>query len=206
MQSKVKSRRFTALFQSLDRLMDNASAPNQAGLAVDARVSKAIPLDADRQCMESVFIESDHDHKKGLFLFKGLMSSRFIITSCAMLLLTCVAAAQTENSSDMVGNAVIPLLSQLGFGGVVGFLVGFTLKKVSKLVAIALGLIFILLQVLAYYGIVVIQWGPVASWWSQVAEPQKLQGLWTTLRDLLFTNVPALAGAVPGFLLGLKKG
>lgn len=121
-------------------------------------------------------------------------------------MLARMAAAQTAHGSDIVGDTAIPLLSQLGFGGVVGFLVGFTLKKVSQLVAIALGLIFILLQVLAYYGIVVIQWDPVASWWAQVTEPQKLQGLWATLRDILFTNVPALAGAIPGFLLGLKRG
>ena len=129
-----------------------------------------------------------------------------LVVFYAMLTLTRMAVAQTESSADVVSDAAIPLLSQLGFGGVVGFLVGFTLKKVSKLVAIALGLIFILLQVLAYYGIVVIQWDPVASWWSQVTEPAKLQGLWATLRDILFTNVPALAGAIPGFLLGLKRG
>ena len=137
---------------------------------------------------------------------RSLIPSRLLVTSHAILIPVCIAAAQTANGSDIVGNTAIPLLSQLGFGGVVGFLVGFTLKKVSKLVAIALGLIFILLQVLAYYGIVAIQWDPVASWWAQVTEPQKLQGLWATLRDILFTNVPALAGAVPGFLLGLKRG
>ena len=129
-----------------------------------------------------------------------------LMISCAMPILARVAAAQTGDSSDAVSDTVIPLLSQLGFGGVIGFLVGFTLKKVGKLVAVVLGLLFILLQVLAHYGIVVIQWGPLAAWWSQVTEPQKLQGYWAMLRAILFANVPALAGAIPGFLFGFKKG
>src|SRR5688500_1131107 len=103
MQSNVKSRRFTAFFLSLDRLMSSASATHRAGLAVDARISKAIPLDTESQFIASIFIRRWHDHRKGLFLFKGLVSSRFFMTSCAMLMLTCVATAQTENSSDLVG-------------------------------------------------------------------------------------------------------
>ncbi len=102
--------------------------------------------------------------------------------------------------------SLIPLLSQMGFGGVVGFVVGFTLKKVSKLAAILLGLVFILLQVLAYYGIVTIQWEPIAAWWVRFAEPEILQGHWAVVRAILFANLPAFGSAIPGFLLGLKIG
>jgi len=38
----------------------------------------------------------------------------------------------------------------LGFGGITGAIVGYTAKKVTKVVAILLGLVFILIQVLVY--------------------------------------------------------
>lgn len=116
------------------------------------------------------------------------------------------AAAQTQAGADAVSETLIPLASQVGFGALVGFVVGFTLKKAGKLAALLLGSIFILLQVLAYYGIVTIDWGPISQWWSQFVAPQALQGRWEALRTILFANIPACGGAIPGFVIGLKMG
>lgn len=117
-----------------------------------------------------------------------------------------LAQAAGPESSDFVSDKVIPLITQLGFGGVIGFCTGFMVKKVSKLAAVIVGLVFVLLQVLSYYGIISIEWGPVKEWWDKETSPDQLQGAWTSVRNLLFSNVPALAGAVPGFFLGLKVG
>lgn len=116
------------------------------------------------------------------------------------------AGAQTPAGSDTISDIFIPLVAQIGLGGVVGFAVGFTVKKVSKLAALLLGCIFILLQVLAYYGIVTIDWGPINHWWGRFVEPKALQGRWETVRTILFANIPASGGAIPGFIMGLKMG
>lgn len=102
--------------------------------------------------------------------------------------------------------AYIPLISQLGIGAVMGFCVGFMVKKVSKIAAIVVGLAFVLIQVLAFYGIITIDWAPIKDWWDQATTPDRIQGQWAVVRSLLFSNVPALGGAVPGFILGLKRG
>src|SRR5690606_24987811 len=58
-------------------------------------------------------------------------------------------------------SAVWPLVEQVGFGAIAGFIAGYALKKVGKVVAIFLGLIFIAIQLLAWSGFVSVNWGIV---------------------------------------------
>ena len=128
--------------------------------------------------------------------------------SGAVALASSHAAAQTPGpgETDAVTEVMIPLLSQLGLGAVIGFCVGFMVKKVSKIAALVVGLAFVMLQVLAYYGVITIDWAPIKGWWDQATDPDTLQGQWASVRSILFANVPALGGAVPGFVMGLKAG
>ncbi len=100
----------------------------------------------------------------------------------------------------------VPLLQQLGFGGVAGLVAGYALKKVGKVLAVVLGLFFLGLQLLAWSGYVSIDWGRVQA----DAEPwfagDSLQESWATLLSVLTYNVPFAAAFVPGFLLGLRRG
>ncbi|RKX77056.1 MAG: hypothetical protein DRP87_10260 [Spirochaetes bacterium] len=114
--------------------------------------------------------------------------------------------AQIAFNTEGFENNLVPIITQLGFGGILGLIVGFTLKKLSKLVAILLGLIFILLQVLAYYGIVTINWTPIARWWESFTESGAHISLWEQLKTILFSNLPAVGGALAGFIIGLKIG
>ena len=100
----------------------------------------------------------------------------------------------------------VPLATQLTMGLAIGFCVGFLAKKVVKIVALLVGLVFVLLQVLAYADIVTVNWSPVAAWWDLMRRPDNLEGQWSTIYSILFATVPALVGAVPGLILGLKKG
>jgi uncharacterized membrane protein (Fun14 family) len=84
--------------------------------------------------------------------------------------------------------------------------VGYAAKKVTKTVAVLLGVLFILLQVLAYNELITINWGTVQS---------TAQGVWTdprgvTLADrawvILTANLPFGGGFVTGFALGFKLG
>lgn len=104
--------------------------------------------------------------------------------------------------SEMVG----PLATQLGLGFVVGFCVGFLAKKAGKLVALLVGAAFVLVQVLAYADVVTVDWSPIAAWWERARRPETLERQRSAVQSILFANAPALAGAVPGLIVGLKKG
>lgn len=99
-----------------------------------------------------------------------------------------------------------PLASQLGVGLVAGFAVGYALKKVGKLVAVAVGLVFVVVQVLAWQGFLTVNWGEVQARVDPMLEVSSLESGWRTLVDVLTYNL-AFAGAfVPGLILGLRRG
>jgi uncharacterized membrane protein (Fun14 family) len=100
----------------------------------------------------------------------------------------------------------IPYLQQLGFGGIAGFIVGYALKKIGKVVAIFLGILFVILQILAYYGFVSINWIEVQRSVDPLLETNRLQGLWQGLINILTYNFVAAAAFIPGLILGLRRG
>jgi uncharacterized membrane protein (Fun14 family) len=107
---------------------------------------------------------------------------------------------------DVEWPAVFPYAEQLGFGVVAGFAVGYALKKVGKLLAIALGLVFIVVQVLAYVGFVTVHWSQVQVQVEPVFGSGSLSSLWSRLLEVLTFNL-AFAGAfVPGLVVGLRRG
>ncbi|HHO54761.1 MAG TPA: hypothetical protein ENK21_00060 [Trueperaceae bacterium] len=99
-----------------------------------------------------------------------------------------------------------PYIQQISFGFVAGFVVGYALKKVGKMVAIALGLIFIILQILAYYGFITINWGAVEDTVNPVLEQESLTSIWKTVINILTYNISFAAAFIPAFILGIKKG
>ena len=97
-------------------------------------------------------------------------------------------------------------VGSLGFGGFAGLVVGYAAKKIAKLTAILLGVLFILIQVLAYNGFITVNWGAVEH---------SAQGVWATpegqtLADrawqIISANLPFGAAFVTGFALGFKLG
>ena len=94
----------------------------------------------------------------------------------------------------------------LGFGGAAGLAVGYTAKKMTKLVALALGVAFILVQALSYSGLITVNWGAVQD---------TAQGVWSdgqggTMADrawaILTANLPFGGAFVAGFALGFRLG
>lgn len=107
----------------------------------------------------------------------------------------------------MIPEATIgPLLLQMSLGGVLGFCAGYAVKKVGKIVAIFIGLAFVLLQVLAYYEVVAIDLTPISRWWNAARQEGQLENAWSVVSSVLFANVAGMVGAVPGFVLGLRRG
>ena len=98
----------------------------------------------------------------------------------------------------------IPMLGELGvvtFSGVTGYSAGFATKKVFKIMLIIAGLLFITLQLLANYEMLLVNWPKVKS----VAEALVHTDV-SSLKSMLTAHLPETGGFIGGFVLGFKKG
>jgi uncharacterized membrane protein (Fun14 family) len=57
-----------------------------------------------------------------------------------------------------IESSVMPFVSTIGFGGIVGFLIGFTIKRIMKILAVIAGVFFAALLYLESQHIVNINW------------------------------------------------
>ena len=96
---------------------------------------------------------------------------------------------------------LMPFVGTLGFGGLMGYAVGYAAKKVAKITLFAMGVIFILIQYLVYKHLAHVDWGGVADAGGHAAKSGGL-AFW----KIVTYNVPLGAGFVIGILLGFKKG
>lgn len=103
-------------------------------------------------------------------------------------------------------STVVPWLEQLGFGLVAGFVAGFALKKLGRLAALVVGLLFLALQLLAWSGYVTIQWGRLQADVEPMLQASSLSEAWRSLLTVMTYNLPFAAAFVPGFVTGLRRG
>ncbi|MBI3783904.1 MAG: FUN14 domain-containing protein [Deltaproteobacteria bacterium] len=105
--------------------------------------------------------------------------------------------------SQLFGNLPV---TQLGFGGMAGLVVGYTAKKIAKVAAILLGVLFLLIQILAYNGLITVNWGAVehtaTGVWSDGSGVTLADRAWAVISG----NLPFGGAFVTGFLLGFKLG
>ncbi|MCS6869643.1 MAG: FUN14 domain-containing protein [Thermus sp.] len=99
-----------------------------------------------------------------------------------------------------------PYLGQMTFGGLAGYAVGFALKKVGRLLAFSLGLLFVALQLLAQAGYVQVDWTRIQKEVEPLLQGPGLKNLWEGLLRTLTYNLPFGASFMGGFLLGLRAG
>ena len=57
-----------------------------------------------------------------------------------------------------IESSIMPFVSTIGFGGIAGFLVGFALKRIMKILAVIAGVFFAALMYLESQGIVNVNW------------------------------------------------
>jgi uncharacterized membrane protein (Fun14 family) len=128
-------------------------------------------------------------------------------------LLTAAAASATNFS---------PLLTSVGFGGLVGFLIGFIIKKLFKILAIIAGVFFAVLIYLEQQGMVNINWDKIDVAYHGVLSTVTntitnsttaaggIGGSHTTASSLLpaITNlgIPLTGSMATGFAIGIMKG
>jgi len=98
---------------------------------------------------------------------------------------------------------VSPLAFQLGLGGIGGFIVGYAIKKMSKLIIILIGLFIIALLYLGARGVISINfdklWGALESGLSHLGQA----GSWLVG---LIAILPFAGSFIVGFVLGFKLG
>lgn len=104
------------------------------------------------------------------------------------------------------GSELIGPLAGLGFGGLVGAVVGYASKKITKLAALLLGLLFILVQVMVFMGWIAVDWVAVQTFaeaaWTNPQGHTLAERAW----HILTANLPFGGGFVAGFLIGFKIG
>jgi uncharacterized membrane protein (Fun14 family) len=96
-----------------------------------------------------------------------------------------------------------PLVNELGTGGIGGFCIGYTIKKIAKIVITASAIGFLGLQYLAYKGIIEINYLALQDLAeSLLGEAGALQGVFT----ILLSQMPFATGFTAGLFLGFEKG
>lgn len=95
-------------------------------------------------------------------------------------------------------------LETVTLGGLAGLVTGIFMKRLGIVAAIFAGLIFVTLQLLAYFGFITINWGGVEAVVSPILESQRLRGFWESFLEVMTRNLPFAAAFVPGFFIGLR--
>ena len=93
-------------------------------------------------------------------------------------------------------------ITTLGFGGIAGWSVGFTLKKFAKMVALVIGTVMIVVQALAYRQYLTIHWEKI----EQAVPPEGMQGIWMSLMSIVTYNFPFAGSFAVGFYMGFARG
>jgi uncharacterized membrane protein (Fun14 family) len=92
---------------------------------------------------------------------------------------------------------------QLGIGGIGGFVVGYAIKKISKLVVILIGVFVIVLLYLGTQGIISINYEGL---WKALEGSFSFAGQAAGWLIGLVSLIPFMGSFIVGFLLGFKLG
>jgi uncharacterized membrane protein (Fun14 family) len=102
-----------------------------------------------------------------------------------------------------LSNILTPIAGEIGIGGVGGFLAGWALKKVAKIVAVIIGIAFLGLQYLAYRGVISIDYTALQTWVRELIG--QTSGVQTLIADFI-VHAPFGAAFIGGLYLGIHRG
>jgi uncharacterized membrane protein (Fun14 family) len=98
---------------------------------------------------------------------------------------------------------ITPVVWQLGLGGVGGFIAGFALKKLTKLVIVVIGLFVLALLYLSIQGVININY---AALWNTIANGLGAATGAASWVVGVVSVLPFIGTFAVGFLLGFKIG
>ncbi len=96
-----------------------------------------------------------------------------------------------------------PIIFQFGVGGIGGFIVGFAIKKISKLIAILVGIFIAFLLYLATQGIITVNFEAL---WDALAGSLTFAEESAVWLIGFISLLPFMGSFIAGLLLGLKIG
>jgi uncharacterized membrane protein (Fun14 family) len=96
-----------------------------------------------------------------------------------------------------------PVLFQFGTGGIGGFIVGFAIKKISKLLAILVGIFIAFILYLATQGIITVNYEALWNFLESLLAFAKESAAWFIG---FISLLPFMGSFVAGLILGLKIG
>ena len=104
-------------------------------------------------------------------------------------------------------NSFSPLLTSVGFSGLIGFLVGIAIKLVMKILAIGAGIFFAALMYLESQNIVNINWDKLQiAFQNAVSTVTNAAGQFSLTSTTPFSNfaIPMTGSGALGFAIGLR--
>lgn len=112
------------------------------------------------------------------------------------------SVSEDDSSPFQIPSDVKYFFLTLGIGGAAGWAVGFTTKKLAKIVAVILGLVFISVQYLAYKSYITVDWEKIKA-----AVPNaQLQDTAGSFLHIVTYNLPFAGSFLLGFWAGFRKG
>jgi uncharacterized membrane protein (Fun14 family) len=134
-----------------------------------------------------------------------------------------------------IESTIMPFVSTVGFGGIVGFLIGFTIKRIMKILAVIAGVFFAALLYLQSQHVVNVNWdklqtisngvlSTIATTATTNATSTSAGGAGLSIQSILGNNTGAAAAILPitntmanlgipltgstamGFTIGILKG
>ena len=98
---------------------------------------------------------------------------------------------------------LLSILPGLSVGAILGFCAGYAIRKIGRMTALIVGLLFLALQIMAWQGLLTVHWPRIQAlaepWLHQGGEQLSNWGL-----RILQTNLPFGGGFVAALLLGLR--
>lgn len=98
------------------------------------------------------------------------------------------------------------LTGMMGLGGFLGFFSGYATKKIAKLFAVIIGVIFIIMQILTFKGFITINWDGIINSTGKYFEREYIQSSLDYFLNILTVNLPFAGSYIVGFWIGIKKG
>jgi len=111
----------------------------------------------------------------------------------------------TAEVDSFVSNSFfVKIVAMLGFGGLCGFVTGFALKKVARIFAVILGVIFIVIQFFAFKGWITVDWNQIAKS-TDLFTGEGASRVMKSILNVLTTNLPFGSSFLVGLFMGVKK-
>lgn len=101
-------------------------------------------------------------------------------------------------------SAIDPIIFQLGVGALSGFMVGFAIKKIMKILIIVVGLFLLGILYLQWIGIITVDYASLIGKIENYT--RNILGGATPFISQVTAHIPFGASFMAGFLIGYKKG